>query len=138
MNANNAEKCSIENDLLKNTSCENRKKEQESTNLTEDFSKNEERKNNNFVIIIEEVSDYEKLRLKNIEEKKAFLKNSKLIEKVSSVKWGIQKWESESTNGAVNSSQIRSIIYPLPPLGKQELTWRLFAPAFCPVRPAQC
>ena len=109
MKSNDAENCSIENNLLNNTSCENRKKEQESTNLTEDFSKNEERKNNNFVIIIEEVSDYEKLRLKNIEEKKAFLKNSKLIEKVSSVKWGIQKWESESTNGGVNSSQICSI-----------------------------
>jgi hypothetical protein len=109
LNANNAEKCSIENDLLTNTSCENWKKEQESTNLTEDFSKNEERKNNNFVIIIEEVSDYEKLRLKNIEEKKAFMKNSKLIEKVSSVKRGIQKWESEPTNGTVNPSQIRSI-----------------------------
>ena len=109
LNSNDAENCSIENDLLKNTSCKNRKKEQASINLTEDFSKNEETKNNNFVIIIEEVSDYEKLRLKNIEEKKAFLKNSKLIEKVSSVKWGIQKWESESTNGAVNSSQIRSI-----------------------------
>ena len=109
MNSNDAENCSIENDLFKNTSCENREKEQELTNLAEDFSKNEERKNNNFVIIIEEVSDYEKLRLKNIEEKRAFLKNSKLIEKVSSVKWDIKKRESESTNGAVNSSQIRSV-----------------------------
>ena len=109
MNSNDAENCSIENDLFKNTSCENREKEQELTNLAEDFSKNEERKNNNFVIIIEEVSDYEKLRLKNIEEKRAFLKNSKLIEKVSSVKWDNKKRESESTNGAVNSSQIRSV-----------------------------
>ena len=104
----------VEGNFLKNNNltdgifCENQKKEQEPTNL-EDFSKNEETKNNNFVIISEEISDYEKLRLKNIKEKNKFLKNSKLIEKVSSVKWGIQKWESESTNEAVNSSQIRSI-----------------------------
>ena len=96
----------VEGNFLKNNNltdsilCENQKKEQEPTNL-EDFSKNEETKNNNFVIISEEISDYEKLRLKNIKEKNKFLKNSKLIEKVSSV-----KWESESTKGGLISEGV--------------------------------
>ena len=98
----------VEGNFLKNNnqtddiSCENQKKEQEPTNL-EIFSKNEETKNKELVMNTEEVSDYEKLRLKNIKEKNTFLKNSKLIEKVLSVKGGIQKWEPESIKGQIIS-----------------------------------